>query len=74
MCGDSDGHSIASDFYDGVKYGSGAYGQGPVGMFRGTTTRAGTFPQNRFGLYDMHGNVWEFCLDIATASYDDASR
>ncbi len=42
------------------------------GAFRGTTTRAGTFPPNRFGLYDMHGNVWEFCLDIASATYDDA--
>jgi len=72
VCGDSDGKSIASDYYDGVKYGSGGYGQGPVGMFRGTTTRAGTFPPNRFGLYDMHGNVWEFCLDIATATYEDA--
>ncbi len=74
VCGDSDGRNIASDEYDGVKYGSGAYGQGPVGVFRGTTTRAGAFPPNRFGLYDMHGNVWEFCLDIATATYDDAPR
>ena len=74
VCGDSDGNSVASEFYDGTKYGSGGYGQGPVGTFRGTTTRAGTFPPNRFGLYDMHGNVWEFCLDIATATYDDAPR
>ena len=74
VCGDSDGKSIASNDYDGVKYGSGAYGQGPSGGFRATTTRAGTFPPNRFGLYDMHGNVWEFCLDIATATYEDAPR
>ncbi len=74
VCGDSNGQSVASDYYNGVKYGAGAYGQGPTGVFRGTTTRAGTFPPNRFGLYDMHGNVWEFCLDVATASYDVAAR
>ena len=74
VCGDDNGHSIASDYYGGVKYGSGVYGGGPVGVFRGTTTRAGTFPPNRFGLYDMHGNVWEYCRDIATASYDEAPQ
>ena len=71
LCGDSDGKSVASDLYNDVKYGSGAYGQGPVGVFRATTTRPGTFPSNRFGLYDMHGNVWEYCLDKWSASYDD---
>ena len=71
LCGDSDGKSVASDLYNDVKYGSGAYGQGPVGVFRATTTRPGTFPPNRFGLYDMHGNVWEYCLDKWSASYDD---
>jgi formylglycine-generating enzyme required for sulfatase activity len=72
VCGDSGGKSIASDIYDGVTYASGAYDQGPVGIFRGKTTVPGTFPPNRFGLYDMHGNVWEYCLDIASPTYADA--
>jgi formylglycine-generating enzyme required for sulfatase activity/uncharacterized caspase-like protein len=72
VCGKSDGKSIASDVYEGAKYSSGAYGEGPVGIFRDTTTRAGTFPPNRFGLYDVHGNVWEYCLDKSTDSYVEA--
>ncbi len=71
VCGDSGGRSVASNVYDGFTYTSGAYDQGPVGVFRGTTTPAGTFPRNRFGLYDMHGCVWEYCLDSASPSYLD---
>ena len=74
VCGDSYGKSIASGVYNGVKYQSGAYDQGPVGIFRATTTRPGTFPPNRFGLYDMHGNVWEYCLDTWAESYAGAPR
>jgi formylglycine-generating enzyme required for sulfatase activity len=71
VCGESDGKSVASEVYGDKRYESGAYAQGPTGVFRGKTTPPGTFPPNRFGLCDMHGNVWEYCLDVWSANYAD---
>jgi formylglycine-generating enzyme required for sulfatase activity len=52
--------------------GSVIYQEEPKGENRGKTTPVGTFKPNAFGLYDMHGNVREWCLDPWHKDYNKA--
>ncbi|MEH2157660.1 caspase, EACC1-associated type [Nostoc sp.] len=49
--------------------GNYTYASAPQGKSRQETTEVGSFPPNAFGLYDMHGNVLEWCQDSWHDSY-----
>ncbi|MEH2014737.1 SUMF1/EgtB/PvdO family nonheme iron enzyme [Nostoc sp.] len=54
--------------------GNFTYASAPKGKNRRQTIEVGSFPPNAFGLYDMHGNVWEWCQDSWHYSYKGAPR
>lgn len=66
------GEKLTTD--DANYNGNYPYNNGQKGGYRERTMPVRSFARNPWGLYQMHGNVWEWCQDMWHDSYEGASE
>jgi formylglycine-generating enzyme required for sulfatase activity len=59
--------------YDGNYPYAGPYAGGKKGLYRKQTVPVRSLPPNAWGLYEMHGNVWEWVQDAWHGDYTGAT-
>ncbi len=66
------GENITTDQANFV--GNYPYGNNKKGVWRKNTIAVDSLKPNKWGLYNMHGNVWEWCDDVYSGTYYDECK